>query len=190
MNKPEDGISPTGELGTLKSLLVELVNPANKETVTLLVLRYAAELFGRGVLLLVTREEILGLGGFAAGMPNDQFVRLVRTVRLPIRDSRALGDVVRSREVRRKALGASDAERALAQRVGIDPEAPIFMAPLVANDRVPAILLGDNHQLGKDLGDTQGLEIFLLQAGLAMERTLLERRLKELSDKDGETKGG
>lgn len=185
---PDDGVSPTGELGTLKSLLIELVNPSNKETVTLLVLRYAAELFARGVLLLVTREEILGLGGFAAGMPNDQFVRLVRTVRVPIRDSRALGDVVRSREVRRKALGASEAERALAQRVGIDPEGPIFMAPLVSNDRVPAILLGDNQQLGKDLGDTQGLEIFLLQAGLAMERTLLERRLKELSN--GGDKGG
>jgi hypothetical protein len=46
---------------------------------------------------------------------------------------------------------------------------------------VAAILLGDNQQMGKDVGDTHGLEIFLLQAGMAMERALLERRLRELA---------
>jgi hypothetical protein len=43
---------------------------------------------------------------------------------------------------------------------------------------VAAILFGDNPS-GKPLGATEGLEIFLQQAGLAMDRALLERRLEE-----------
>lgn len=181
----EHTAEPRTELGALKSLLTELINPQNKEAITLLVLRYASELFGRAILLLVTRDEFVGLGGFAPDITNDEFVRFVRTVRLPIGESRGLAEVVRSRSARRRPLNATPAEVAFAQKMGMNPEQLTFAAPIVSGDRVPAILLGDNHRSGKEIGDTQGLEIFLLQAGLAMERTLLERRVKELAQKAG-----
>ena len=48
--------------------------------------------------------------------------------------------------------------------------------------RIPAVLYGDNIPEDKEIGDTESLEIFLAQAGLAMEKALLERRLRELGN--------
>jgi len=42
---------------------------------------------------------------------------------------------------------------------------------------VVAVLYGDNLPDEKPIGDTEALEIFLSQAGLAMEKALLERRM-------------
>ena len=41
-----------------------------------------------------------------------------------------------------------------------------------------AIIYGDNLPEKKAVGDTESFEIFISQAGMAMERALLERRLK------------
>jgi hypothetical protein len=48
---------------------------------------------------------------------------------------------------------------------------------LISEGRVVAILYGDNLPEQTPVGDTEALEIFLSQAGLAMEKALLERRL-------------
>jgi hypothetical protein len=56
--------------------------------------------------------------------------------------------------------------------------------PLVSNERVAAILYGDNPS-GRALGSTDTLEIFLQQAGLAMDRVLLERKLEEARRRRG-----
>jgi hypothetical protein len=53
----------------------------------------------------------------------------------------------------------------------------IFLGPLISEGRVVAILYGDNLPEQKPVGDTEALEIFLSQAGMAMEKALLERRL-------------
>jgi hypothetical protein len=53
----------------------------------------------------------------------------------------------------------------------------VFVGPLVSEGRVVAVLYGDNLPGREPIGDTEALEIFLAQAGLAMEKALLERRL-------------
>ncbi len=186
-SKPETGPQSEQErtMVVLKSLLFELMSPSSRDTIMLLVLRYASELFSRAALLLVARDELWGLGGFAHGVKNVDFIALTRKLRLKFDTGSVFETVVRQKASERHALKATSAERSLAERLSIDPERPVFIAPLISADRVAAILLGDNHQLGNDLGDTHGLEIFLLQAGMAMERALLERRLRELARRDG-----
>jgi hypothetical protein len=44
---------------------------------------------------------------------------------------------------------------------------------------VVALLYGDNLPEEKPVGDTDSLEIFLGQAGIAMEKALLQRRLRD-----------
>jgi hypothetical protein len=41
------------------------------------------------------------------------------------------------------------------------------------------MLYGDNLPELKPIGDTESLEIFLGQAGIAMEKALLQRRLQD-----------
>ena len=62
---------------------------------------------------------------------------------------------------------------------GLEPS-EVFVAPIISSGRIAAILYGDNVPELRDIGDTESLEIFLAQAGLAMEKALLERRLSEI----------
>jgi hypothetical protein len=55
----------------------------------------------------------------------------------------------------------------------------VFVGPLISEGRVVAVLYGDNLPDEKSIGDTESLEIFLSQAGLAMEKALLERRMSK-----------
>lgn len=164
----------------LKSLLFELMSPASRDTIMLLVLRYASELFARSVLLLVAREELWGLGGFSHGVRNVDFIALSRKLRVKLDAGGVFAQVIDTKSSTRAPLDKSQAEREFAEKLGIDPEQEVYVAPILSGDRVVAILLGDSQQLGQHLRETQGLEIFLLQAGMAMERALLERRLREL----------
>jgi GAF domain-containing protein len=52
--------------------------------------------------------------------------------------------------------------------------------PIITEDKVVALLYCDNLSPGEKAGETEGLEIFIDQAGLALEKSLLQRRLHEM----------
>ena len=54
---------------------------------------------------------------------------------------------------------------------------------IIAEGRVVALLYCDNLVNGEKIGETEGLEIFIDQAGLALEKSLLQRRLQEMEKK-------
>ena len=58
------------------------------------------------------------------------------------------------------------------------------VAPVFSAGKIVAVLYGDNVPEEREIGDTTALEIFLAQAGMAMDRALLERKLKDLRQKD------
>ena len=55
----------------------------------------------------------------------------------------------------------------------------VFIGPLVSQSRVIGFLYGDNLPEKRAIGDTETLSIFLSQAGIAMEKSILERQLHE-----------
>ena len=74
--------------------------------------------------------------------------------------------------------GESFRDRQLYAELGGPPE-ELFLGPIVSGGEVVAILYGDNFPESRPIGETDSLEIFLSQAGMAMEKALLESRLKE-----------
>lgn len=167
------------QIELLRSMLAELVNPANRETVTLLVLRYADLVAERAALFLVTRDAYIGLGGFRAGEDSEPFVARVRKTHVPTDAGVVFDRAVKYNALIRGPLDPNPVNRALVERLGGPGQAEeCFVAPLASGGRVAAVLYGDNPS-GQPLGPTDGLEIFLQQAGLAMDRALLERRLEE-----------
>jgi hypothetical protein len=48
---------------------------------------------------------------------------------------------------------------------------------------VVALLYCDNLTSGEKIAETEGLEIFIDQAGLALEKSLLQRRLHDMEKK-------
>lgn len=169
-----------GEMGALRSMLAELIDPSNRDTITLLVLRFASNIVERAGLFLSTRRAYVGLGGFSIDEPSDKFVLRVRKIQVPVEADSVFSKVTHYRSMVRGPLKETDGNRHLVESLGgkWPGEAGAVVAPLISGDRVAAILYGDNPS-GKPLGAVDGLEIFLQQAGLAMDRALLERRLED-----------
>ncbi len=170
-------IEPTPGIHLLGGMLQELNNPALGGGIILLVLRFASELMNRAVIFFVKGEEIVGLGQFGLDLSGnaDDLVRQIKVPRtVDSIFSRALADFT----PKHTAFSDSEWDRHLVGRLGGKRPQEIFVGPIISEGNVVAIIYGDNLPEQKPVGDTESFEIFLSQAGMAMERALLERRLK------------
>jgi CheY-like chemotaxis protein len=175
-------------LSLLRGLIGEMHGEEETE-IPLLVLRLAGEYFERGVLFSVRDGEACGIGAFG-GEPSD--VRgtgldaRIRGVVLPL----ARGSILlRAAQERTSFVGPIPRTRpneALLERLGRPAPAEAALLPLLSGRQVFGILYGDNLRSGRPIGDLKGLEIFLSQAGIALENALLQRRLESLAGRRGD----
>ncbi len=170
-----------GDISSLRALSAELRFPSNTSEITLLILRFASDIFQRGVLFMVGRGEAVGLGQFGLNV-EDADVR-VRSVRVSLRESDFFRARVEERIHYEGELPRDPAtERMVAALGGEWPDfAHVF--PIVAEGRVVVLLYCDNLPSGTPLGNWEGLEVFAHQAGLAIEKALLERRLRRIESR-------
>jgi len=163
-------------LHLLRGMLQELNNPSLGGGIILLILRFASELMNRAVILLVKEEEIVGLGQFGIELPSASADVRVRNTRLPKNESHVFAEALQSFSPYHSEPAVTDWNDYLFEQLGGDHPAEVFIGPLISEGRVVAVLYGDNLPEQKPIGETEALEIFLSQAGLAMEKALLERR--------------
>lgn len=174
-----DKAPATPGLHLLRGMLQELNNPALGGGIILLVLRFASELMNRAVIFLVKEDEIVGLGQFGidaiASLSADE---RVRRMRVPRNAGSVFEQVLQSWSALKTVTGSGQWDRYLVEELGSGVATEIFLGPIISEGKVVAILYGDNVPDKRAIGDTESLEIFLSQAGLAMEKALLERRLR------------
>jgi GAF domain-containing protein len=58
------------------------------------------------------------------------------------------------------------------------------LLPLVAHRETIAILFGDNPETGREPTGLEALEVFMQQAGIALENVFLQRKLQTVGEKD------
>lgn len=172
-----DAVEQSTGLTLLRGMLEELNNPALGGGIILLILRFAAEFVNRAVIFLVKHDEIVGLGQF--GINDSEADVKIRNLRIPRGEDSLFSGVIESHLPAKLAPADSRWNRHLLDQLGGGFPAEVFLGPVVSEEKVVAVLYGDNLPEGKAIGDTDSLEIFLSQAGLAMEKALLQRRLKE-----------
>jgi hypothetical protein len=169
----------TPGLHLLRGMLQELNNPALGGGIILLVLRFASELMNRAVIFLVKEYEIVGLGQFGMeAIGRISADERVRRMRVPRNAGSVFEQVLQSWTPLKTVTGSGQWDRYLVEELGSGVASEIFVGPIISEGKVVAILYGDNAPQKKVIGDTESLEIFLSQAGLAMEKALLERRLR------------
>ncbi len=164
-------------LHLLRGMLQELSNPSLGGGIILLILRFASELMNRAVIFLVKESEIVGLGQFGIELKAESSDVKVRNMRIPLDEESVFLPVLE--EMSAKSLKPQDSpwNTYLFEHLGGERPCEVFVGPLISEGRVVAVLYGDNLPEQNPIGDTEALEIFLSQAGLAMEKALLERRL-------------
>lgn len=170
-------VVPSTGISQLRGMLEELNDPTLGGGVILLLLRFAAGFVGRAVIFLVKKKDIVGIGQFGIGSGDSSADRMIRSLKIPKDELSLFSEVLVSRTVVKTAPVKSRWNDYLFDRIGGAP-AEIFLGPLISEGEVFAILYGDNPD-SRGVGDTDSLEIFLSQAGVAMEKALLTERLKK-----------
>jgi FixJ family two-component response regulator len=162
----------------LRSMLEELNNPSLDGGILLLVLRFAAEFMNRAVVFTVREDGIRGLGQFGIVDPDGLADAHVRDLHIPLDTDPTFSRVISTRIAVKEPPVLTELSRYLFEQLGGGEPREIYLGPLISEGKVVALLYGDNLPEKTPIADTDSLEIFLAQAGLAMEKTLLQQRLK------------
>lgn len=171
-------VQETQGLTQLKGMLQELNSPSLGGGIVLLVLRYASEFLNRGVVFWVQDDgALIGLGQFGLGTEGGNADARIRALKILPSAGSLLSQALTALAPIKGPLTDAAADVDLKERLGGGQSVEVFLGPLVSEGKVVALVYGDNLAANKPLGNTEPLEIFLSQAGVAMEKALLERRL-------------
>ncbi len=165
------------EVAALQRRLEELQGPSDAYQVSTLVMKVAREVFERAVLFVVKGEELRGLSGFGPAMGGEEIALLARELVIPLAAPSVFEQVVATGRSFVGPLREEEWSR-LDQRLGRFAAKAVALVPLLAHRETIALLLGDNPDTGTELRGLDTLEVFLNQAGLALENAFLERTLR------------
>ncbi|MDT8317474.1 MAG: DUF4388 domain-containing protein [bacterium] len=184
---PEEGsigeapISSPG-ISMLRAMIEELNSPEGGKQITLLTLRFASELMNRSVIFLVKPDAFEGLGQFGIDIEGASADMRVRSMKLGKYVPSILKDVLDTQRSIIKRMEDTEGNRYIIDNLGGKIPLESLAAPIIASGKVAVILYCDNIPEEKPIGDASALDIFLMQAGVAMERALLERKVQEMTN--------
>lgn len=172
--------TPSKAISTLRSMFDELRFPTATAEVTLLILRYASEVVNRAVLFMVKKDEVRGLGQFGIELKGRSADQAVRNIRISLNQPSLFHSVIETRHSFVGPIDESESNKYLVNELGgTQPDAAMAI-PLVVDGKVALVVYGDNLPDRKPVRGMDTLEIFMNQAGMALEKALLEKRLAEL----------
>jgi hypothetical protein len=179
---------PVPELHRLREISMRLRDPSTRGEVLSVVLDFAAERFRRVAMFMVREDVAVGIAQRGIGTAGGGDDSGLGELRVPVHESAWFRAALDRREPVRGAP-SDPGDRELARQLGAGAPAEALVAPIESGGRVAALLYADNHPGGAPIGDTTLLAIVLHEAGLALDRALLERALAE-AERAGDRPGG
>jgi hypothetical protein len=168
-----------GALARLKGVSERLRDPSTQGEVLTLVLDFAAELFARVAVFMVRDEVAVGLaqrGLPPTGGPDDAGMRAIELAAGAMPE---LFESVLTRRAAQRTAVQAPRDRELAMRLGAATPREAYVGPIESGGHVVALVYADNLPDEKPLPDPTAFEIVLHEAGLVLDRALLERALAE-----------
>lgn len=170
-----------GGFSLLRGMLEELNNPELQGGVLLLVLRFASEFVNRAIIFTVNDQIISGFGqfGITGGIVSGD--NRVRSIHFPQESSSMFDEAFQTAQPQTFSPAVTAVDAHIFEQLGGGVPTEVFIGPLISQSKIIGFLYGDNLPEKKSIGDVESLSIFLAQAGLAMEKSLLEKQLHERS---------
>lgn len=173
----------TRQLQMLQQRLAELRQPGDANKVAILLMKVAREFFERGILFLVKNEEARGLAAFGPA-PRDQNINLlVREIVIPLGEPSAFLDAVEAAKPLHGAPAEDKWTKHLMGKIGRFQSSGAVLLPVITHRETIAILFADNAETGREFGRLDALELFVNQAGIALENAFLQKRIQALQSK-------
>jgi CheY-like chemotaxis protein len=156
----------------LKTMTDQLLHPGNG--IARMLLRVAAKHTERALLFLVKGPRARGLAGVHLGRPAKLVVDQVCSMSFDLQSFQPFAEVVYSRSPVLKR----HEQHQLPPEIEPGKAREYVLLPMQHHHEVLAILYCDNPNSGRAPTRLAGLELFLAQAGMAMENASLHRRLR------------
>ena len=170
-------------LRALEEVSERLRDPSTRGEVLNLVLDFTARRFRRVAMFMVRDDEAVGIaqrGLPSGGGPNTE---TFCALRVPLLEPAWFRGVLERGESLR--AGPSDeGDRRLAARLGSRAPLEAFVAPIESGGRVAALVYADNLPDTSAIGDTTIVAIVLHEAGMALDRAVLERALEQAEERE------
>lgn len=168
------------DLSLLTAMIEELAGSSGTGEATLMVLRFASEIMNRAVVFIVGKDTVRGLGQFGLNFLNGSADERVRSIQIPLTETSIIKDVIEKRISFKGEITHGKWNDYLMSELGGAYPLEAFISPLVCGGRVIAVLYGDNLPGKNKIENTEGLEAFIRVAGVALEKAVLEKKLKEI----------
>lgn len=168
-----------GGFSLLRGMLEELNNPDLQGGVLLLVLRFASEFVNRAIVFTVRDQVVSGFGQFGITGGTLSGDDRVRSIHFAQESDSMFSEALRFGQPRTHVLNPTPVDAHIFDQLGGGVPDEVFIGPLISQTKVVGYLYGDNLPDKKPIGDIEPLAIFLSQAGVSIEKSLLERQLNE-----------
>jgi CheY-like chemotaxis protein len=178
-----DSNGRTPILEFLASMTEQLIDPRRSVDISRMVLQAAERFFERGILFLLKNEHASGLSGFGLAKSERENVALAQKLSIGIDAAAPIGDVVTRRKTLHLEAELDLLEPGLFSNIGRGRAAEAALVPMLNNAEVLLILYGDNALTGKSISALTALEVFMGQAGMALENVFLQGKLRSLDAK-------
>jgi hypothetical protein len=179
-----DDRAAAAKLLRLKQMSDRLRDPSVRGEVLSLILEFAAESFSRVAIFMVRDDDAVGMAQAGLARADGPVDDTFREVTISADEPAWFRAVLESREGV-KAPPRNEGDHKLAALLGSAVPREAYVAPIESSHRVVALVYGDNLPGDEPIGETTSLEIVLHEAGLALERALLERALADVGERDG-----
>jgi len=171
----------TRALSVLRSLAMELRFPESTQEIYLLILRFASDVYQRGILFTISGGILKGFGQF--GLTIDEPDRKIREMVLDINKSGQIYEII---EKMIPYIGEPLEDiivETIVNSTGGEKPVEIGIFPVVAEGRTMALLYCDCLEYPEERPDAVALEVFISQAGLAIEKARLKEALHRRNEK-------
>jgi CheY-like chemotaxis protein len=170
-----------GALTLLRGMLEELNNPDLQGGVLLLVLRFASEFVNRAIVFTINDHIISGFGQFGITGGELSGDERVRSIHFPQESGSMFDEPLRTGQSLTFSPQPTPVDAHIFDQLGNGIPSEVFIGPLLSQSKVIGFLYGDNLPGKTSIGDVEPLTIFLAQAGISIEKSLLERQLIDRS---------
>ncbi len=171
--------SDSGRIDFLASMTKKLVEPGESTDVSRLVMEVAASFLPRGVLFVVKGDSARGLAGFGVGQTARDCSATAQKMSIEIGHNPSFAEAVRRGSAYHLSSDLSSLDAPVFSVIGRGAASEAVLIPLLYNRATLLLLYGDNAPSGRPLGDLSRLELFVAQAGMALENKLLQRKLND-----------
>ncbi len=172
------------QIASLKRRIQEIQDRKTSPDVSLVVLQYVAEFLERGIIFLVRKNDLLGLGSFGVDSKGDTISATAMRLKIPLSESSIFRHVVQTGMVFKGASGDTLLKEYVFDRIGSPLSNDVLLLPLKTENKTRAIVYGDFGRREAESLKIDVFEILASQAGMAIEIALQRTRLSRQGTPD------